>query len=203
MVLARLIAVVRWWGIRRAVGAVIATIVTAGVVYWAVRVEPPPVESLIPSVTAVTPVPSLVTITVHVGGEVVNPGVYSLPPGARVVDAVTAAGGVTGRAELDAINLAAPLADAVQVLVPRKGSSPRRQPSGLLSPASPSGSTLVNINTASLAELDALPGVGPSTAKAIIDTREKKGSFTSADDLLDVPGIGPAKLAQIRDLVTW
>jgi competence protein ComEA len=110
---------------------------------------------------------------------------------------------VTGKAELDAINLAAPLVDAVQVLVPRKGSTPRRQPSGLVSPASPAGSPLVNINTASLAELDALPGVGPSTAKAILETREKRGSFSSVDDLLDVPGIGPAKLAQIRDLVTW
>jgi competence protein ComEA len=110
---------------------------------------------------------------------------------------------VTGKAELDAINLAAPLVDAVQVLVPRKGSTPRRQPSGVVSPVSPAGSPLVNINTASLAELDALPGVGPSTAKAILETREKRGSFSSVDDLLDVPGIGPAKLAQIRDLVTW
>lgn len=203
MVLARLIAVVRWWGIRRAVGAVAATIATAGVVYWAVRVEPPPVELSIPSATSIVTSSSLVSITVHVGGEVLNPGVYSLPPAARVVDAVTAAGGVTGKAELDAINLAAPLVDASQVLVPRKGVVPRQQPGSAVSSSSSSGSSLININTATLAELDALPGVGPSTAKAIIDTRQKKGRFTSADDLLDVPGIGPAKLAQIRDRVTW
>ena len=173
MVLARLVAVVQWWGIRRVASAALGVVGVSAVVYWAVRVEPPPVESSIPSAATVAPVVSLVAITVHVGGEVVNPGVYSLPPGARVVDAVTAAGGVTGKAELDAINLAAPLVDAVQVLVPRKGSTPRRQPSGLVSPVGPAGSPLVNINTASL------------------------------DDLLDVPGIGPAKLAQVRDLVTW
>jgi competence protein ComEA len=203
VVLARLVAIVRWWGIGRTLGAVSASVLVCAVVYWAVRVEPPAVESSIPSAVSSSLAPSVVAITVHVGGEVVNPGVYSLPPGARVVDAVTAAGGVTAKAELDAINLAAPLVDAIQVLVPRKGVSPRRQPSGVASPVGPSGSLLVNINTASLTELDALPGVGPSTAKAIVDTREKKGSFASVDDLLDVPGIGPAKLAQIRDLVTW
>jgi competence protein ComEA len=203
VVLARLASVLRWWGIRRIIGVTLATFAAAAVAYWSVQVEPPPVESAIPVVTLQPPPPTSGEITVHVGGEVVNPGVYRLPAGARVVDAVTAAGGVTNKAETDLINLAAPLADAIQVLVPRQGALPRPLPIKTAPAVAPTGPTLVNINTATLEELESLPGVGPSTARAIVETRGKRGVFTSPDDLLDVPGIGPAKLSQIRALVTW
>lgn len=132
-----------------------------------------------------------------------QPGVYSLPGGSRVIDAVNAAGGVTTKAYTDAINLAAPLVDAVQVIVPRKGSPATQRPADSLGTKAPESNSLVNVNSATASELDELPGVGPATAKAIVETRLAKGPFTSADDLLDVPGIGPAKLAQMRPLITW
>lgn len=174
----------------------------AVVITWAVRVEPPPVESTIPLATSLAPTPSG-PLTVHVGGEVNAPGVYTLPAGSRIVDAVLAAGGATLKAETDAINMASPLVDAMQVLVPRSGTGagPRRASTTL--PAPPVGPKLINVNTATITELDGLPGVGPATAKAIVETRERNGYYQSADDLLDVPGIGPSKLAQIRALITW
>jgi len=87
--------------------------------------------------------------------------------------------------------------------VPRKGSRVTRKPDQPTNGVAASGNALVNVNTASASELDELPGVGPATAKAIVDTRASKGPYGSAEDLLDVPGIGPAKLAQIRPLITW
>ena len=200
---ARVIELLRWWGWRRVVGGLVGALGVALVVYFAVRVEPPPVEESIPMPVVTSSAVESSVITVHVGGEVLHPGVYSLPSGSRVVDAVTAAGGVTAKAYTDAINLAAPLVDAVQVIVPRKGSPVARGVSGPVGSQEPEGSALVNINTASASALDGLPGVGPATAKAIVETRSSKGPFASADDLLDVPGIGPAKLAQIRPLITW
>ena len=209
--LARIIQLVRWWGVKRVVGGVIGALGAALVVYFAVRVEPPPVEQSIPMPIPASsaligassgPSPSEL-LTVHVGGEVQHPGVYTLQGGSRVIDAVEAAGGVTSRAFPDAINLAAPLVDAVQVIVPRKGSPIVHRPEQAAAIAAPAGNALVNINSASASELDELPGVGPATAKAIVETRAKKGSFGSAEDLLDVPGIGQAKLAQIRSLITW
>ena len=186
----------------------VAAFALALVVYFAVRVEPPPIEDSIPLSTASTASAALPTeqplvLAVHVGGEVLRPGVYSLPSGSRVVDAVEAAGGVTSRAHTDAINLAAPLVDAMQVIVPRKGARVTRQPDQSSTAVTPGNSSLVNINSALASELDELPGVGPATAKAIVDTRSSKGPFGSAEDLLDVPGIGPAKLSQIRPLITW
>lgn len=205
---ARIFELARWWGWKRIVGGTAAAFTLALVVYLAVRVEPPPIEDTIP-MSGVTspPSPSLsstpLVLTVHVGGEVLRPGVYSLPSGARVVDAVDAAGGVTAKAHTDSINLAAPLVDAMQVIVPRKGARVARRPDQPSTAATTAGSSLVNINSASASELDELPGVGPATAKAIVDTRSSKGPYGSAEDLLDVPGIGPAKLAQIRPLITW
>ncbi|MFM8867049.1 MAG: helix-hairpin-helix domain-containing protein [Ilumatobacteraceae bacterium] len=205
---ARIVELVQWWGWRRIVGGTTTVVAVVLVVYFAVRVDPPPVEDSIPlatntSAVAVSPNDVMQSITVHVAGEVQHPGVYTLPSGSRVIDAVEAAGGVTGKAHTDAINLAAPLVDAVQVVVPRKGARVTRPPNQSSSPAAVAGSTLVNVNSASASELDDLPGVGPATAKAIVDTRAAKGPFAAAEDLLDVPGIGPAKLAQIRPLITW
>jgi competence protein ComEA len=151
---------------------------------------------------------------VHVAGEVLRPGVYQLPGTARVVDAVDAAGGPTALADVDVINLAAALFDAAQVFVPRRGSVGTRAPiprplPGVNVPPSPNANTpegassaRVNINTASMSDLDTLSGVGPSTAKAIIDYRTKNGPFGSIEDLLNVRGIGPAKLDAMREQVT-
>jgi competence protein ComEA len=115
---------------------------------------------------------------------------------------VEAAGGVTGEADVEQLNLAEKLLDGERVHVTRRGESPPAPAptSGSSSPASPSGAgSVVNINTASADQLDALPGVGPSTAQAIIDYRTAHGPFTSVDDLAAVKGIGPAKLAQLKD----
>lgn len=158
-------------------------------------------------------------VVVHVAGAVGRPGVQRLPGGSRLVDAVEAAGGANPDADLARVNLAVPVQDGQQVYVPRVGEVPPTPVGGAGGPstassgssgssgspgdASGSGSGQpVNINTASADELDTLPGVGPATAEAIIAYREQSGPFTSVDQLLDVRGIGDAKLAQLRDLVT-
>jgi competence protein ComEA len=192
--------------------------------WWVLRVPPPPPESTIvfattsvvspggPNNSGVGAVPTF--IRVHVAGEVLRPGVYQLPGTARVVDAVDAAGGPTALADVDVINLAAALFDAAQVFVPRRGSVGTRAPiprplPGVNAPPSPNANTpegassaRVNINTASMSDLDTLSGVGPSTAKAIIEYRTKNGPFGSIEDLLNVRGIGPAKLDAMREQVT-
>lgn len=155
-------------------------------------------------------------VVVHVAGAVGRPGVQRLPGGSRVVDAVDAAGGANPDADLARVNLAVPVQDGQQVYLPRVGEVPPTPVGGAGGaggaggpstdspgdgPGSPAGQP-VNINTASADELDTLPGVGPATAEAIIAYREQSGPFTSVDQLLDVRGIGDAKLAQLRDLVT-
>jgi len=204
----------------RAIGAVAGGTIVAVAAWWLVRVPPPPVEATLPTiapvsalgVAATAPAPAL-DVVVHVAGEVRNPGVYSLSPGARVVDALAAAGGPTASADLDRVNLAVPLGDAVQVYVPRRGRrTPSRAPQpGVNAPTLPApaigapgaatGVALVSLNSATAQQLDDLPGVGPATAAAIIGHRERNGPFASVDDLLAVPGIGPSKLARLRDLV--
>ena len=146
------------------------------------------------------------SVVVHVAGAVASAGVYSLAPSARVTDAVTAAGGPVADADLDALNLAAPLADGQRVYVPHVGEvDPAAVPSGL-APADQAGDVTsrgpVNVNTATVDDLEGLPGVGPATAAAIVDDRTRNGPFASIDDLERVPGIGPAKLAALRDQVT-
>jgi competence protein ComEA len=153
---------------------------------------------------------------VYVSGEVVKPGVYVLTSAARVIDALLAAGGATNQADLVVVNLAAPLVDAAQVFIPRIGSTPRvtlpRPHAGINLPTSgtsagagagagggaTSAAGIVDINIATLSDLDALPGVGPSTAQAIIDYRVANGPYASIEDLLNVRGIGPSKLAAMR-----
>ncbi len=151
----------------------------------------------------------------HVAGAVTAPGVVRLSSGSRVVDAVTAAGGLRADADPDRVNLAAPLTDGQRVVVPVLGQPVPPETDGgggaagtrrgrgamVVSPrARPPGP--VDLNTATAEELDTLPGVGPSTAAAIIDHRESSGPFRSVDALLDVRGIGEAKLEALRDLVT-
>lgn len=137
-------------------------------------------------------------IFVHVAGAVQHPGLYELPEGSRVDDAVLVAGGATRSADLDALNLAAKVKDGDKVLVPTKGAS---GPAAAAGDVSGSGA-LLNLNTATVDQLDALPGIGPSTAQKIIAYRTDHGGFRTVDDLLNVPGIGPRKLDQIRPHVT-
>jgi competence protein ComEA len=147
------------------------------------------------------PAPTLRPVSVHVIGAVQMPGVYQLPRGSIVQDAVVAAGGPAAKANLAAINLAAGLSDSQQVYVPFVGETPEAIPR-LGSSGPVAGETLINLNTATAPELERLPGIGPSLAQAIIEYRESNGPFQRAQDLLEVPGIGPAKLAQIEDLIT-
>lgn len=132
------------------------------------------------------------SITVHLAGAVRRPGLVEVAIGARVADAVAAAGGAAADADLDALNLAAPLADGQQVVVPRRGAG---------AAAAPAGDGRVRLNQASAEELQTLPGVGPVTAAQIIAHRDQHGPFTAVEDLLDVPGIGEGKLAALRDAV--
>ena len=151
------------------------------------------------------------TITVHVAGAVNNPGVYRLRYGLRINDAVVAAGGATTTANLDAINLATVLNEGEQIYVPKRGEKPHtitgrpQVGGGATGGASNGGATgvnggalsTININLASVVELEQLPGVGPATAKAIVAYREKNGAFQRVEDLLKVRGIGTAKLSEI------
>jgi competence protein ComEA len=151
----------------------------------------PPVE------TATAPPSQLV---IDVVGAVRRPGLYRLEQGARIADAVARAGGATRRANLSLINLAAPLADGQQVVVPGRGSAAAAPPPGSAGTAGTSAGP-VHLNTATLEELDSLPGVGPVTAQKILDYRQEHGSFTSVDELDAVSGIGPARMEQLKDLV--
>jgi len=138
-------------------------------------------------------------LVVQVVGAVRRPGLYRLAAGSRVADAVRRAGGASRRADTELINLAAPLADGIQVIVPRRGAGGG---AGALSGAAASGQPAgpVHLNSATLEDLEALPGVGPVTAQKILDYRQEHGPFGSVDELDAVPGIGPAHMAQLRDL---
>jgi competence protein ComEA len=137
-------------------------------------------------------------LVVDVAGAVVRPGLVRLQPGARVADLVAAAGGPAPDADLDQVNLAARPADGDRVYVPRRGETPPPVASSG-APASRAGP--VDLNSATVEQLDALPGVGPATAQAILEFRRRHGRFRSVQDLLQVSGIGPAKLATLRPLV--
>jgi competence protein ComEA len=146
-------------------------------------------------------------VVVHVVGAVRHPGLYRLRDGSRVADAVRRAGGASRRADLGGLNLAAPLVDGAQILVPRRipvaSGSATGGPSA--SPPAAGGSALlqkVSLATATAEQLDELPGVGPVTAQKILDYRTEHGFIRSVDDLDAVPGIGPARIEQLRDLVT-
>lgn len=217
----RATAWVNWFGVGRLVGASVATVIVCLGGYWLVRMPPPATEASLPRVTTTTPnssvpatsgtsvaaavavaadVPGDAPVVVHVAGAVEQPGVYELAGGARVRDAVAAAGGPTPEANWDALNLAAVVADASQVYVPAIGedvvATVAPPPAG--DPAPPG---LVDVNHADAALLETLPGVGPATAAAITTERERNGPFLGVEDLDRVPGIGPAKLAALRDLV--
>jgi competence protein ComEA len=138
-------------------------------------------------------------VVIDVVGAVRRPGLYRLGQGSRVADALNRAGGATRKADLALVNLAAPIADGEQVVVPVRGQGP--------APAASSGgggtvsTGPVHLNTATVDQLDSLPGIGPVTAQKILDYRQKHGAFGSVDELDAVPGIGPSRLDQLRDLV--
>lgn len=133
-------------------------------------------------------------VVVDVTGAVVRPGVYRLPAGARVTDAVARAGGATGAALLEAINLAARLADGQQVVVPRKG--PAGAPLAAAGAASEEGP--ISLGTATVEQLDTIDGIGPVTAQDIVEFREQHGGLSSVDQLDQISGIGPATMEALR-----
>lgn len=190
------------------IGVVIVAALTVGAAgLWYTRSLPKPVEVLAEPERPPAPAPatpsvsaSAVPILVDVAGWVRRPGVYEFVTGARVIDAIEAAGGARPGAVLEALNLAAPLVDGTQILVPKEGEAPPvAAGSGAVGGAS---GGLVNVNTATAAELETLPGIGEVTAQAIIDYRTENGPFSTVDELLDVTGIGDVTLENIRELVT-
>ncbi|MXZ29317.1 MAG: ComEA family DNA-binding protein [Acidimicrobiia bacterium] len=181
----------------------------------ALRSEPRDAAVVLPRASAVAPtpvpagtaVPQQAEIVVHAAGAVARPGVYRLAATARVVDLLEAAGGPGDGADLDGINLAAPLTDGARVHVPAHGQEPPAELDIVEAPPAPPDSeetpgAPVDLNTADAAELESLPGIGPVTAAAIIAHRSEEGPFPSVESLQEVTGIGPVKLSRIADLVT-
>jgi competence protein ComEA len=144
---------------------------------------------------ALLPTSTLAPLTIYVNGQVHNPGLYSLAPGSRVDDALTAAGGPLPEAALEAVNLAQPLFDGQQIYVPNQVETAQNaeQLSQLANP--------IDLNTATLEQLDQLPGIGPSKAQDILTYRQNNGAFDKIEQIMDVPGIGPALFEKIKDLI--
>lgn len=213
------------WGITAHHVTVIALLVAtalAGATWWALRAQPEPVGALpgtdLPSAAPMAGAPTTgpasasasatagPVLVVHVAGKVRRPGIVELPAGSRVIDALRAAGGARKGVDVSGLNLARPLADGEQIVVgpapSTAGGGPGPpMPSGGSVPAAP-GTALVNLNTATGAELEQLPGVGPVTASSILEWRTEHGRFSTVDELLEVSGIGEKTLAELRDLVT-
>ncbi|NND83666.1 MAG: ComEA family DNA-binding protein [Acidimicrobiia bacterium] len=163
-------------------------LVAVGATGWLVGAPAGPVDTPV-RVVEVDAKPSV--LIVHVGGAVAKPGLVAVEDGARVADAIRVAGGLLPAAAIDGVNLARPLADGEQVLIPVEGAGSV--------PAE--GSDRIRVNTATASELEALPGVGPVLAGRIVAHRDASGPFTGVEDLLAVPGIGERMLASLRDLV--
>jgi competence protein ComEA len=182
---------------------VVLVAVLGGAGLWYARSLPKPVtiaEAGPGAVQLVSSSPSpAVNLIVDVAGAVHEPGVYEFVEGDRVIDAIERAGGPMPKADLSLLNLAAPLADGTQILVPKAGPPGAVVPGGE-TPGAASG--LININTASATELETLSGIGEVLSATIVEYRDQNGPFASVDDLLDVSGIGPATLEEIRDQVT-
>lgn len=188
------------WGLI-AVGAALVTAVLASGGWLSGQVLDEsgvdPVEADVAGIATVTASPA--EVVVHVVGAVRQPGVYKLGAGSRVADAIASAGGVLGNAAPEAVNLARVLTDGEQVRVPTtdEASSTVNTADALTGAA-----RKIDINSASAQELETLPGIGPATAKRIIEDRARKGPFTAPEDLMRVPGIGPKKYDAIKDLIT-
>lgn len=160
------------------------------------------VRTAAPSTAATQPATGTEPVVVHVAGAVTTPGIVQVPAGARVADALQAAGGGLPGADLDRLNLAAKVVDGQRILVQKVGDPP--------APADPSAASAdpttatgpINLNTATEAQLDELPGIGPTYAAAIVAERERRGGFKSVNELRDVHGIGEKRFADLKDLVT-
>jgi len=205
-----------WRADRRVAAALLGCIAVAAAVAWfragaesSSGLPRPAATARASDTAATTTTRPAAAIVVDVVGAVRRSGVVRLAAGARVIDAIGAAGGSTPEADLTRLNLAAALTDGSRIAVPRVGAPvPGVDPaavSGALSPATggaPTAAAPVNLNTANAPQLDALPGIGPATAATIIKDREVHGPFRSVDDLGRVRGIGDSKLEQLRGLVT-
>ncbi len=210
-----------WLGLSRLIAAATCTIIIGAGAFWLVRSPVPPAEARLPFVSpsnagsvATLPPPAgqpgpedaerIERVVVHVAGAVRSAGVYELDHGDRVHDAVSAAGGAAADADLEGLNLAAPLVDGGRIYVPVTGEvDPATVPSEAPSAGVDGGPVgPIDLNRATAGQLETLPGVGSATAAAIIGDRDRNGPFASVDDLDRVPGIGPAKLAALRDLVS-
>jgi competence protein ComEA len=194
-----------------------AVLLVASAAWWLLREPPPPVETSLPVAASSSAVRSMADasasstaaphvsvsmVVVQAAGAVAQPGVYSLADGARVADLVTKAGGATPDAELDAVSLAAKLVDGQRVYVPRVGEADPSVVGASTSPApGPTPEAPLDLNLATVEQLDQLPGVGPTTAAAIVAHRERHGPFGAVDSLLEVRGIGPVRLDELRPLV--
>lgn len=192
-------------------GAVAAAVAVAVVVLVVFLRSPSPAPALVlplvtpsTSATSATSPASPADVRVHIAGAVARPGVYRMHEGGRVADLLDAAGGPTAQADLDRVNLAAHVADGERIYVPRTD-EPAPPPvaagggggvRGAPAPAQP-----VDLNAATADQLDELPGIGPATAAAIIEYRERNGRFSSVEELVEVRGIGEAKLAALRPRV--
>ncbi len=173
-------------------GGLLTGLLAAGLLLLIIR--PKPRYSL-----KLHPPPTAAPLQIHVAGAVVEPGVVQIPPGSIVEQAIDAAGGPAEEADMARLNLAAELQHGEQVFVPSKDEN-RSGP--ITSQPDAISIVKVNINTANEVQLERLPGIGPSLAANIIAYREQHGWFQEADELLQVSGIGPAKLEQIADLIT-
>jgi competence protein ComEA len=187
---------------------VMSVLVGVGLMGGAMTMRPPPVEPLLlevpapaASVTA-APSPTAEPVVVFVSGAVIAPGVYTLPPGSRVVDALLAAGGPAEGAAVERLNQATRLSDGMQIHMPTQG-EPAAAPAVDLSGETAAPGTVgpVSLNRGDAATLESLPGIGPALAARVIEYREANGPFQSVEQLLEVKGIGPAILDKIRDLV--
>jgi competence protein ComEA len=189
---------------------VVAALIVGGAAMWYVRSLPSSVSIHAPPdregpgrSAASTVAPSPATIVVDVAGWVIRPGVYELRQGDRVIDAVRMAGGAKPGADLTSINLASLLTDGQQIVVPKRGKGGASMP-GIGAGGAPGsgGSPLINLNTATLDQLESLPGIGPALAQRIIDYRQEHGPFRSIDELVNVSGIGEKRLADLRSNVS-
>ena len=213
-----------WFGLARVLVCTVAIFAVGAGGFWLLKAPPTAVESSLPyassskapggslpstivvaTASTLANEPALTVIVVHVAGAVVAPGVYELAPSSRIHQAIAAAGGVAADADTDSLNLATTLHDGDRIFVPRLGQAapavvaPTGAASGASGDATPGEP--IDLNRATAGELDALPGVGPSTAAAIVAYRDQHGPFGKVEDLLNVRGIGPAKLDAMKPMV--
>ncbi len=200
-------------GIGLAIGLFIGIIIGVGGLTLLKGVQPAPIVIQSPAPTATpeataTPGP----LRIFVSGQVAAADVYELLPGSIAAAAIEAAGGFTAEADTAVVNLAQPLQDGMQIYVPALNEAAAAPPifqNNVANQAAPEADTadggttfrLVNLNTATVQELDTLPGIGPSTAQSIVAFRQENGPFTTIEQVMDVSGIGEAKFAQMKDLI--